>query len=165
MLRKVKGIGSKTAIAVLSSIGSEGLLKSLATGDHDALQAVPGIGKKTAARLVVELREQVIGLIDQTAIYSASDSSANGGVENSNRRNDAGIGGASFGGGKGQLGSLSGSIEREGRSINSDVILALEKLGFSRDRARLAVDATLSAQPGILFEQAGELLKQVLLHI
>lgn len=152
LLRKVKGIGSKTATAVLSSIGSNGVLKSIATGDHDALQAIPGIGKKTAARLVVELREQVVELVNsgaETAVHAGGSAKA----------------GPSRTAGKGTVSGLSRSIEIESRTIESDVILALEKLGFSKDRARQAVQTTLDSAAAGRFEQAGELLKQVLLNI
>lgn len=155
MLRKVKGIGSRTAISVLSSIGADGVLKSIGSGDHDALQAIPGIGKKTAARLVVELHEQVTGLIGN--IESAEGFAAAYGTR---RRGSAGSETLRAG--------LAGAIEIEPRTAASDVILALEKLGFSRDRAKSAVESTLAAPGGERFADpagSGDLLKQVLLNI
>ena len=156
MLRKVKGIGSKTAIAVLSSIGPDGVLRSIGSGDLEALQAIPGIGKKTAARLIVELREQVIDLVD-----SSPETISGAGSGGTSRR--------SINGRRSQLqtgsGGLAGSIVREDRTVPGDVILALEKLGFSRDRARHAVETSLDSAGDADLAQPGELLKQALLHI
>jgi Holliday junction DNA helicase RuvA len=50
------GVGPALALAVLSALSPEGLRHALATGDADALTAVPGVGRKTAARLLVELK-------------------------------------------------------------------------------------------------------------
>jgi holliday junction DNA helicase RuvA len=58
----VQAVGPKVALAVLSSAPPRALVAALAAGDADRLQAVPGIGKRTAERIVVELREKVSGL-------------------------------------------------------------------------------------------------------
>jgi Holliday junction DNA helicase RuvA len=59
MLLSVQSVGPKVALAVLSGAPPSALLSSLAAGDTARLQAVPGIGKRTAERIVVELREKV----------------------------------------------------------------------------------------------------------
>jgi Holliday junction DNA helicase RuvA len=59
MLLSVQSVGPKVALAVLSGAPPAELLRSLAAGDTDRLQAVPGIGKRTAERIIVELREKV----------------------------------------------------------------------------------------------------------
>jgi Holliday junction DNA helicase RuvA len=59
MLLSVQSVGPKVALAVLSGAPPPELLSSLAAGDTDRLQAVPGIGKRTAERIIVELREKV----------------------------------------------------------------------------------------------------------
>lgn len=59
MLTGVSGIGSKTAIAVLSVISPEQLAVSVAAGDAKALTAAPGIGPKQAQRIVLELKDKV----------------------------------------------------------------------------------------------------------
>jgi holliday junction DNA helicase RuvA len=61
MLLGVQSVGPKVALAVLSGGPPRDLLKALAAGDTARLQAVPGIGKRTAERIVVELREKVGG--------------------------------------------------------------------------------------------------------
>ena len=59
MLLGVQSVGPKVALAVLSGGPPRELLGALAAGDTGRLQAVPGIGKRTAERIVVELREKV----------------------------------------------------------------------------------------------------------
>jgi Holliday junction DNA helicase RuvA len=59
MLLGVQGVGPKVAIAVLSGGTTGELLNAIAAGDAKRFQAVPGIGKRTAERIIVELREKV----------------------------------------------------------------------------------------------------------
>ncbi len=58
-LISVSGIGPKIALQVLSSLSASELAVILVGGDASALTKVPGIGKKTAQRLILELREKV----------------------------------------------------------------------------------------------------------
>jgi holliday junction DNA helicase RuvA len=59
LLVGVQSVGPKMALAVLSGGTPRDLLAAVAAGDVARLQAVPGIGKRTAERIVVELREKV----------------------------------------------------------------------------------------------------------
>jgi Holliday junction DNA helicase RuvA len=59
MLIGVQSVGPKMALAVLSGGPPRELLSALAAGDTGRLRAAPGIGKRTAERIVVELREKV----------------------------------------------------------------------------------------------------------
>jgi Holliday junction DNA helicase RuvA len=60
-LTSVSGIGPKVAIAILSGGAPRDLLRAIAAGDAKRFQAAPGVGKRTAERLIVELREKVAG--------------------------------------------------------------------------------------------------------
>ena len=55
----VSGIGPKLARVILSGMPSEQLLAALAAGDTARLATIPGIGKKTAERMVVDLKDKV----------------------------------------------------------------------------------------------------------
>ena len=57
-VQKVSGIGAKIALAVLSGASVDEFARLLQTGDITALTRIPGIGKKTAERMVVELRDR-----------------------------------------------------------------------------------------------------------
>ncbi len=59
MLLSVQAVGPKVALAVLSAGAPRELIAALAAGDAARFQAVPGIGKRTAERIIVELREKV----------------------------------------------------------------------------------------------------------
>jgi holliday junction DNA helicase RuvA len=61
MLLSVQAVGPKVALAVLSAGRPRELLAALAAGEAARFQAVPGIGKRTAERIIVELREKVAG--------------------------------------------------------------------------------------------------------
>jgi Holliday junction DNA helicase RuvA len=61
-LQKVSGIGAKIALAVLSGVSTNDFARLVQAGDVVALTKIPGIGKKTAERMVVELRDRVEGL-------------------------------------------------------------------------------------------------------
>jgi holliday junction DNA helicase RuvA len=74
MLIGVQGVGPKVAQAVLSGGRPRELLSAIASGDAARFQAVPGIGKRTAERIIVELREKVAGAVaDEIVITRASD--------------------------------------------------------------------------------------------
>lgn len=60
MLISVSGIGPKVGLTVLSGIPLDELKSALVNGAVDVLTAIPGIGKKTAERMIVELKEKVV---------------------------------------------------------------------------------------------------------
>jgi Holliday junction DNA helicase RuvA len=70
MLLSVQAVGPKVALAVLSAGAPAELFAALAAGDAGRFQAVPGIGKRTAERIIVELREKVAAMagVDGEAI-------------------------------------------------------------------------------------------------
>ncbi len=75
LLISVSGIGPRTALAILSSLTVAELQEYLVTNNLHALQKLPGIGKKTAERLHVELRDKIakLGVVrikDETPVLS-----------------------------------------------------------------------------------------------
>ncbi|RBO82850.1 Holliday junction branch migration protein RuvA [Marinomonas aquiplantarum] len=59
VLIKVNGIGPKMALAILSSMSAEELIANVQDSDVTALTRIPGVGKKTAERLIIELRDKL----------------------------------------------------------------------------------------------------------
>ncbi|HMO19063.1 MAG TPA: Holliday junction branch migration protein RuvA [Oligoflexia bacterium] len=138
LLKKVKGIGSKLAMGILSSVNPEELLLAIGTENTDVLRGVPGVGKKSAERIIVELREQVreftLGL--QLEVSSVDKVSLDRKVNRTLTE------------------------QKDGKlDHHLDAVLALEKLGFSADRAEKAVRKAIeaNAKPGKL--DAGDLVK------
>jgi len=68
MLIGVQSVGPKVALAVLSGGAPRELLNAIAAGDAARFQAVPGIGKRTAERIIVELREKVAGRVSDEIV-------------------------------------------------------------------------------------------------
>jgi Holliday junction DNA helicase RuvA len=64
-LTSVSGVGPKVAIAILSGGTPRELLRAIAAGDAKRFQAVPGVGKRTSERVIVELREKVAGELEE----------------------------------------------------------------------------------------------------
>jgi holliday junction DNA helicase RuvA len=73
LLIGVQSVGPKMALAVLSGGPPRDLLSAVAAGDTARLQAAPGIGKRTAERIVVELREKVGAVPDEPIVITRGD--------------------------------------------------------------------------------------------
>lgn len=71
-LVSVSGVGPKVAISVLSGGPARELLRAIAAGDAKRFQAAPGIGKRTAERIIVELREKVAGALEEEVMLSGA---------------------------------------------------------------------------------------------
>ncbi len=119
-LLKVNGIGPKSAIAILSSISPDDFVRCVEDKNTLALQRLPGIGKKTAERLIVEMR-------DRLADWHFGNEAMAGLL---NKDKDA--------------------LPITNRSAESDAISALVALGYKPQEASRAItqltDPTLSSQ-------------------
>ena len=74
LLTQVQSVGPKVALAVLSGGTPRDLMNAIASADSARFQAFPGIGKRTAERIIVELREKVAGAAaDAISITRADD--------------------------------------------------------------------------------------------
>ncbi len=71
-LLKVNGVGPKVALAILSSLSVSDIIETVQTEDVARLTQVPGIGKKTAQRLLVELRDRISADDIDAASFRAS---------------------------------------------------------------------------------------------
>lgn len=71
LLIDVSGVGAKTAIGILSASSVDILRENIASGNFGALTKLPGIGKKTAERITLELRDK-IGSVPQAIIEGSS---------------------------------------------------------------------------------------------
>ena len=70
-LLKVNGVGTKMALAILSGMNVDAFAACVHAGDAARLTALPGVGKKTAARLIVEMRDRV-GPVEGGLAHDAS---------------------------------------------------------------------------------------------
>lgn len=63
LLTTVQGVGAKAALAILGTLGAEGLARALSLGDGGAIRAAPGVGPKLAQRVILELRAKTPGVL------------------------------------------------------------------------------------------------------
>lgn len=71
MLISVSGIGPRLAVNILSGMGPQDLLDTIAQGDALRLKAIPGVGKKTAERIALELKDRALKAGQEADIPSA----------------------------------------------------------------------------------------------
>ncbi|MDO5132391.1 MAG: Holliday junction branch migration protein RuvA [Eubacteriales bacterium] len=116
LLITVSGIGPKGGLSLLSTLSAEDLRFSILTGDARTIARAPGIGRKTAERVILDLRDKV---------SSASAS-----------KDDEGFGTLAAGDLRGQL---SGSEAQAQPSPAADAVEALVALGYQRAEAARAV--------------------------
>lgn len=120
-LISISGIGPKLAIAVLSGMETGDLIAAVQRADVARLTGVPGIGKKTAERIVLELKDRLAHLTPHATAAAPAASPAD--------------------------------------RVRTDLVSALQNLGYQRPAAEKAVSAVLEASPDLGFEPA---LKTVL---
>jgi Holliday junction DNA helicase RuvA len=75
-LLKVSGVGPKLALGLLSGISVDSFLLCIEAGDADTLVKVPGVGRKTAERLIVEMRDRAKAFSEMTFAVTAGAASA-----------------------------------------------------------------------------------------
>lgn len=76
-LLKVSGVGARMALAILSGMSADDFARCIENDDVSALTRLPGIGRKTAARLIVEMRDR----LDESALPGGVDATATGGTD------------------------------------------------------------------------------------
>jgi len=74
MLLTVNGVGPKVALAIVSGSPAEQLRRAIAREDTARFQAIPGIGKKTAERIVLELKEKIGAGVTELSATPSGDS-------------------------------------------------------------------------------------------
>lgn len=75
MLTGVSGVGPKVALAILGTISTDTLMSAIATGDAKTIATAPGVGKKMAEKIIVELKNKIGGV---SATLFTPDPSASG---------------------------------------------------------------------------------------
>lgn len=112
----ISGIGPKLAIAVLSGMEPRDFVAAVQRGDVARLTAIPGVGKKTSERIVLELKDRLAHMPGTIPTEAA----------------------------------LSNGADR----VRSDLLSALQNLGYHRPQAEKAIDATLQTMSEPTFEHA-----------
>lgn len=115
LLNKVSGMGPRSSLDVVSNVPIRDLLRAIGSGDVNALMSIKGVGKKKAERIVVELKDLVVTMVDERSASSRAIA-----VEYSDLR----------------VGD---------KPASHDAVAALEVLGFSRRDAEIAVSKAVES--------------------
>lgn len=75
-LTSVSGVGPKVALGIMSSIKTDTLMQAIATGDAKTISTAPGVGKKVAEKIIVELKNKMGGATFDLGDLSANNNSA-----------------------------------------------------------------------------------------
>ena len=72
LLMSVQGVGAKVSLAILGTLGSDGVNRAIALGDWNAIKAAKGVGVKTAQRVVNELKDKAPAVMAMGAVSVAA---------------------------------------------------------------------------------------------
>lgn len=127
MLIGVSGVGPKAALAILSSVSPERLATAIITGDEKALTGAPGVGKKIAQRVILELKDKLAKGQLNTA---AGESYAGTGVTviPENKASEAGAALAVLGYGPAEINEALKGIPMDELSLEAVIKQALKKM-------------------------------------
>lgn len=70
LLMSVQGVGAKAALAIMGTLGAEGVARAINLGDQRAIQAAPGVGPKLAQRVILELKAKAPAMMAMGAKLS-----------------------------------------------------------------------------------------------
>ncbi|QFQ02442.1 Holliday junction ATP-dependent DNA helicase RuvA [Corynebacterium urogenitale] len=118
VLQTVSGVGARLALGVLGTLSPQDLARAVRAGDVKALQKAPGVGKRLAERMAVDLKGKVSDLPD----VPEADATVNA--------------------------TTAVSLEPAEEQVKDQAVQAMVGLGFSESDARRAVDAVLAQWPG-----------------
>lgn len=137
-LQSVSGVGARLALAILSVISPQELALAVSNGDHKTLQKAPGVGKRLAERMAVDLKGKVADLGEVADGIAAGIAGATGAA--------ADVQAVSFG-------------------VREQVIEALTGLGFTESKAQSTVENVLAQWPEQSAPDASALLRASLAAI
>ncbi len=126
MLISVSGVGPKAALAILSSNSPEGLAMSIVSGNEKALTAAPGIGKKIAQRIILELKDKLA----KGQLSTAGGESFAGGITviPENKASEASAALAVLGYSQSEIASALKGIDMDALSLENVIKQALKKM-------------------------------------
>lgn len=129
LLMSVQGIGAKASMAILGTLGADGVSRAIALGDWNAVKAAPGVGPKIAQRVVNELKEKAPGVMAMGGSVRAAMGDAKADADDVIER-------MSF------VTASSGNA-----SAQSEALSALQNLGYGPGDAARAVAEAANAAP------------------
>jgi len=136
LLMSVQGIGAKASLAILGTLGADGVSRAITLGDVTAIKAAKGIGPKTAQRVVIELKDKA----PQIMALGGTLSQAMGEAPAEPQGADDVIDDADGAPTKVRSGaSARGAAAQAAASVQADALSALSNLGYGPSEAAQAV--------------------------
>ena len=126
LLIGVSGVGPKAAVSILSVGTPENLIMAIVTGDEKAITAAPGVGKKIAQRVILELKDKLAKETDSVSFSGAPVPSAPVGI--GGKRNDAAAALAVLGYGTAEINAALKKIDVENLSTEEIIKAALRQM-------------------------------------
>jgi holliday junction DNA helicase RuvA len=139
LLMSVQGVGAKASMAILGTLGADGVSRAIALGDAGSVKAAPGVGPKLAQRVVMELKDKAPGVMALGASLGATLAGVGDDVEVIERPRVA--------------------VATAGSSATAEALSALVNLGYGQGEAAAAV-AEASGRDGGL--ETGALIRAAL---
>ena len=127
MLLGVSGVGPKAALSILSSNTPEGLVMSIVTGNEKAIMAAPGVGKKIAQRVILELKDKLAKETESVSFADISTASAPAAV-GSSKLSDASAALAVLGYSAPEINAALKGIETEEMTLEQIIKAALKRM-------------------------------------
>ncbi|ODT61392.1 MULTISPECIES: Holliday junction branch migration protein RuvA [Paracoccus] len=143
LLTSVQGVGAKVSLAILSTLGPEGLARAIALGDWSSVRKANGVGPKLAQRIVLELKDKApsVMALGGALTIDAGDVAAGGGAE------EPGIEpGPSAAPAPGAAAPPPSGAALSGQAM-ADALSALTNLGYGPSEAATAVAEAQAREP------------------
>ena len=138
ILQSVSGVGARLALAILSVVSPQELARAVSNGDHKALQKAPGVGKRLAERMAVDLKGKVADLGEMVDSGTVGAAGASGAVTDG---------------------------QAVAPDVREQVLEALVGLGFTESKAGGTLDAVLAQWSEPVAPDASALLRASLAAI
>lgn len=146
LLTSVQGIGAKVSLAILGTLGPEGLGRAIALGDWATVRKSPGVGPKLAQRVVLELKDKAPGIIAMGGALTV-DAGANG-LELTGAEIAAGPGIEPAPAAAADAAAQPPAAAAVSAAAMADALSALTNLGYAAPEAAAAVAQAAALDPG-----------------
>lgn len=137
LLTTVQGVGAKAALAIMGTLGADGVARALTLGDQRAIQAAPGVGPKLAQRVILELKSKaptIMAMGGNLAVTAEADDSVLEPITPLAPRKAAA--------------PSASQVAAQGRAnASADALSALMNLGYGQGEAAQAISTIAADQP------------------
>lgn len=132
LLTSVQGIGAKASLAIIGTLGTDGVSRAIALGDWNAVKAAKGVGPKIAQRVVLDLKDKAPGVMAMVETFAQATGEVEGDVS------DQAV----------ETAAVAVPVTLPNASAQSEALSALGNLGYSPGDAAGAVAQAAGEMPG-----------------